>query len=178
MNSGLESLGTTLGITQMTPATFQAKIDAATSAEAAFGTARSARDTAFTASDAAQSAGQSWLFSARAVLTTWLGIRWNTQWAQAGFVNTSTAVPSLQAAQLRLLGALATYFIANPAQEVEAREVTAAQAAALAGDDPRGGGCGPRRGGGKEDGPRRGADRAGRHHARAHSNPRHDAGSE
>src|SRR5438067_13410146 len=85
MLMGLNSLGTTLGITQITPAAFQAKLTAYVNAENTFAAARSAQATEYGSFHSADDALAAWLGVAKSVFTGRFGVRWSTQWAQAGF---------------------------------------------------------------------------------------------
>ncbi len=67
-----------------------------------------------------------WLGDARAVLTTFFGRRWNTQWAQAGYINPTTATPTTIKDRLKLGGRLAMFFTANPSYEAATLNVTGA----------------------------------------------------
>lgn len=134
MYSGLNTLGETLGITQITPAQFGAALALFTSKEATYNASRGAKHTAaeaFTASDVAL---DEWELSARSVLAARLGNRWSAEWAAAGFINNSTAVPRRMGDRLGLVSRLVTYFGANPGYQVPALDVTQAKAAALFSD--------------------------------------------
>ena len=72
-----------------------------------------------------------WLLSCTNVLANSFGTKWNTQWAQAGFTNLSTGVPSRQADRLGLTLSLVNFFTANPSYEVPSQNVTAAQGTTL-----------------------------------------------
>ena len=131
MSAGLAALGASLGITQITPAFFSSALSTFVAADAEFLAQRSARQTAsdgFTAADAELAA---WLGNARLALATKLGQRWSTEWAQAGFRNNSTMVPTTISDRLVLTGVLVTFFSANPSYEQPTIEVTATQASTL-----------------------------------------------
>lgn len=131
MSSGLVSLGTTLKITQITPAQFQTDLTAFVDADNAFNAARSARKAASEELQTAVTEISDWLSVVRGVLTGVFGPRWNTMWAQAGFTNNSTAVPAKTDARVGLTARLAAFFTANANYEVASMEVTAAKAKAL-----------------------------------------------
>lgn len=59
------------------------------------------------------------------------GTRWNTQWAQAGFINHTTAIPTKVEDRISLTLALANFFTANPGFEVPNMNQTAAYGTAL-----------------------------------------------
>ena len=131
MLAGLKILGTTLKITQITPAQFQTDLTAFVSADDAFNAARSSRQAASDQVLATVAEIGDWLGVVRGVLTGVFGVRWNTMWAQAGFNNHSTAVPPNSNARIGLAARLGVFFTKNPNYEVETMEVTAAKAAAL-----------------------------------------------
>ena len=131
MLAGLTSLGTTLGITQITAASFQTKLNEFIAADGIFNAARSARQTASDAWTTATSAVGDWLAVTRNVLAGRFGSRWSAEWAQAGWVSPSTAVPQRTDDQLSLALVLAGFFTANPTYQVTAMQVTATQATAL-----------------------------------------------
>ena len=106
MTSGLASLGTTLGITQVTAAQLDAQVAAMNAAESDFNVARLAMTDATTAATLASEAIAAWLSKARAVLVPYLGEAWSAQWAAAGFTNFSTAVPGTVGDRFKLIGLL------------------------------------------------------------------------
>ncbi len=124
MARGLMALGPTLGVVQLTAATLQAQIDAFTTAQTAFNTAREARQTASTACTDFHADIDQWLKKARAVLVPRLGGFWSEAWVAAGFVDRTTRVPKRVGDQLNLLGLLAAYLTANPDYEVPAIGIT------------------------------------------------------
>lgn len=131
MLAGLTSLGTTLGITQISPTDFQAMLDAYMGVESSFNAARSAKQTALDGWTAATGALFEWLGVARNVLAGRFGSRWSPEWAQAGWVTPSTSVPKRLEAQLALALSLVDCFTAHPAWQVTSMLVTAAQATVL-----------------------------------------------
>ena len=94
MLAGLTSLGSTLGITQITPAALQGLISAFIATDGDFNAARSAKQGASDGVLGTVAEIGEWLGVVRGVLTGHFGFRWNTMWAQAGFTNHSTAVPA------------------------------------------------------------------------------------
>lgn len=131
MLAGLNSLGTTLKITQITPAQFQTILNNFINAAGDFNAARSARQTA---SDAFQDADRelsAWLQTTRNILAGRFGNRWSTEWAQAGFVSPTTRVPARIEERLGLTLSLGNFFRANPDFEVVSMDITSAQAASL-----------------------------------------------
>ena len=131
MLAGLKALGTTLKITQITPAQFQTDLTAFVNADNAFNAARSARQGASDQVIGTVAEIGEWLGVVRGVLTGHFGARWNTMWAQAGFTNHSTAVPAKSDARIGLAASLGAFFTENPSYEVAGMEVTAAKALAL-----------------------------------------------
>lgn len=64
-------------------------------------------------------------------LATKFGTRWNTEWAQAGFINHTTAIPSKIEDRLALTLALVNFFTATPSFEVPSLNQTAAYGTTL-----------------------------------------------
>ncbi len=131
MLAGLTSLGSTLKITQITPAAFQAELNAFVTGNGDFNAARSAKQAAYDAFKPADAALSDWLQTTRNVLAARFGTRWSTLWAQAGFIDNSTAVPRRIEERLGLALSLANFFTLEPSYEVASLNVTAAQAVAL-----------------------------------------------
>ncbi len=65
------------------------------------------------------------------LLATLCGTRWSTAWAQAGFINRSTGIPTRIEERLGLALALVEFFTANPSYEVASMKLTAAEGTAL-----------------------------------------------
>ena len=131
MLAGITSLGTTLGITQITPASFESALDAFIAADGAFNAGRSARQTALDAWTAATGGLLDWLLVVRTVLAGRFGNRWSTEWAQAGFINASCAIPTRIEDQLGLALSLVGFFTANPTWQVTSMLVTGGQGTVL-----------------------------------------------
>ena len=131
MLAGLKKYAVDLGITQIIPVNFQAELDAFVAADGDFNSARSATQVASDAFKAADTAVAEWLQAARNMLTTHFGNRWSTMWAQAGFVNHSTAIPKRIEDRLGLCLNLANFLTANPTYEVAPLNITAARATLL-----------------------------------------------
>lgn len=129
--AGLTQWGSSLDITQITPAPLQGEITAFVTADNAFNLARSNRKDASDTYHTAVDALASWLEVARNVLAARFGPRWSTAWAQVGFINNTTAVPRRLADQLTLAQQLVSWFTANPSFEVPNLFVTAANGTAL-----------------------------------------------
>jgi len=131
MVHGLTLDGSALGITQINAAQLQTLLTAFINADSAFNAGRTARQNASYAFQDASAALADWLGTAKNVLAGTFGVRWNAQWAQAGFINNSTAVPAKFPDQFALGQRLTNFFTNNPGYEVPAMQVTAAQGAAL-----------------------------------------------
>ena len=133
MASGLTSLGTALGITQVTAAQLDAQSAAMGTAETGFNLARAAMKDAESAVTGANGAVGAWLLKARGVLATYFGEAWSAQWAAAGFTSASTAVPGTVGDRFKLIGLLETFFTQNPGYEnADSKvKVTAAEAKRL-----------------------------------------------
>ena len=65
------------------------------------------------------------------VLAARFGNRWSTMWAQAGFNNSTTAIPKRIEERLGLGLSLANFFTDNPSYEVKSMDVTADRAKQL-----------------------------------------------
>ena len=102
MYAGLNSLGTTLGITQVTPEAFQTALTAFTNADTAYNTARTNRGAASGTLIAAMDELYRWLVTVRTVLAGRLGLRWSEAWVEAGFTDATTEVPPKHADQIAL----------------------------------------------------------------------------
>lgn len=131
MIQGVVDLGTSVPVTMVTAALMQAQLVLFTSKNNQFNTARSARQTASDAYQACQADILVWLQAARNALVPKLGNRWNTLWAQGGFINASTAIPTRIKDRVALLSALADFFTAQPSFEAPGLDVTAAKAKSL-----------------------------------------------
>jgi hypothetical protein len=131
MISGINAIGAQVPVTMVTVANMQSALDAFIAADGAFNAARSARQSASDAYQAAIGALYPWLLSVSNVLASYFGTRWNTQWAQAGFINNSTAIPAKAGDQIGLALSLVGFFTANPSYEVASMGLTAAQGTTL-----------------------------------------------
>ena len=131
MINGLTVEGQALKITQITAAKFQTALTAFENAENGFNAGRSARQAASDVFQAADSALLEWLGVVKTVLAGRFGQRWSTVWAQAGFINNSTAIPTKIADRTALAGRLVAFFTKNPSYEVRQMKVSAANGTAL-----------------------------------------------
>lgn len=131
MHTGIVQLGAAIPITMLTAAQLQSALDAFVTQDGAFNAARSARQTASDSYQTATGAVYDWLLAVSNMLATRFGTRWNTEWAQAGFINHSTGIPAKIEERLGLALALVGFFTANPSYEVPSMNLTAAQGTAL-----------------------------------------------
>ena len=131
MTNGLTLEGQALKITQITAAQLQAVVTAFANADNAFNAGRSARQAASDIFQAADGTLSDWLGVVRTVLAGRFGQRWSTVWAQAGFINNTTAIPSKIEDRIALAGRLVAFFTKKPTYEVASMGVTAAQGTAL-----------------------------------------------
>jgi hypothetical protein len=126
MQQGLITFGEVLKITQVTAAELQAELSAFITSDGDFNAARSAKQAAYDTFKPAEVALSERLQVTRNVLAARFGNRWSTMWAQAGFINASTAVPTRIEDRFGLALNLANFFTANPTFEVASMGVTAA----------------------------------------------------
>lgn len=130
MADGLHTDGASVGVAQNTEAIMRAAITAVRNAEADYGTAKDARQSAFDGLQAADDGAREFLLAAKRVLSQFLGTNWSSAWEPTGFPNNTTKVPPTQDGRLNLCASLKIYFTANPTREVAAMGVTAALAEA------------------------------------------------
>lgn len=131
--AGLNALAVTLGITQITPESFAALLTAFTDALSAYNAARSSRQSAYDLYHSNETDLTNWLKIVRNVLAGRFGDYWNTMWAQAGFVQPSTAIPDRLQSRVALAQKLVKFFTDNPSYEVASMNVTAAKGTVLRG---------------------------------------------
>jgi hypothetical protein len=129
---GLHTYEVTIGIKQNKEADVRLDLTAARTGSTDYDNSRSAKTALSTAATVADSNGKAYLGAARKILALKLGEQWSDLWLPTGFPNLSTAVPASSEERQSLLFALKDYFTANPANEVAALNVTAAQAGLLA----------------------------------------------
>ena len=126
MEAGMQKAGPSVPVTMVTETQVSDDLNALIVTEDAFNAARSAAKAGSDVYQAALVAAYEWLTAARLVLLPKLGRRWSTAWAQAGFINGSTAIPQRVEERLSLVLALSTFFQNNPTYEVASLGVTAA----------------------------------------------------
>ena len=131
MVEGMTALSGPLNLTLITTAQMQANLTAFSTQDGAFNAARSARQTASDGYATALAAVYDWLMGVSNTLATHWGTRWNTQWAQAGFINNTTAIPAKVEDRLGLALALVNFFTNNPGYEVASLNQTAAYGTTL-----------------------------------------------
>ena len=123
---GMTQFSTVLKLTLITTAQMQTNLTAFANQDAAFNAARSAQQTASDAYQPALAAVYDWLLGVSNTLATRFGTRWSREWAQAGFINNTTAIPTKIEDRLSLVLALVDFFTKNPSYEVPSMNQTAA----------------------------------------------------
>ena len=118
-------------MTQMIPADFQVFVTEFKAADDDFNAGRSAQAAASGAYQNMLAANDAWLAMVKAVLLGAFGTGYTTQWAQAGFINNTTALPRKVADRVALTGRLTAFFTRSPGYEVPTMNVTAAEGTAL-----------------------------------------------
>ena len=133
MADGAHNHGAALGLKQNTETSLRADLDPAIAAQADYKKTVSANTDLSTALIVADSNGKAFIGSARRVLASNFGEKWNQSWAGTGFPDNSTAVPNTQAKRQALLLSLKNFFTDNPSYEVNTPKliVTAALADTL-----------------------------------------------
>ncbi len=131
MIGGIKKIGASVPVTMVTAEEMEAQLAPFIAADNAYNKARSVRQKASDAYQAATSAVYDWLLAARLALVPILGLRWSTAWAQAGFIRATTAIPSTVADRLTLIASLESFFKDNPGYQSPSTGVTAAKATAL-----------------------------------------------
>jgi hypothetical protein len=131
MVQGMTEYSAPLGLSLISTAQMQTNLSAFITQDGAFNAARSARQTASDAWTAAQGNIYDWLLGVSNMLATHFGTRWNTQWAQAGFINNTTAIPVKIEDRMGLTLALVNFFTAQPSYEVPSLNQTAAYGTTL-----------------------------------------------
>lgn len=126
MADGCHNHEVAIGLQHNKESDIRAAITAMRNAESAYGTAKSNRQAAMDALQAADDNATDFLGKARKVLMTFLGNFWSTAWEPTGFPDMSTAVPKSQEKRMNLCASLKIYFTNVPAQEIAAMGVTAA----------------------------------------------------
>ena len=128
---GILKVGASVPVTMVTAAQLLAELNAFIAADGDFNAGRSARQDASGLFQTKMEAVYDWLLAVSNMLATPFGTRWSTAWAQAGFINNSTAIPSKIEERLGLALSLVTFFTKNPGYEVPTMNLTAARGTTL-----------------------------------------------
>ena len=131
MHTGIVQLGVEIPIVMVTAAQVQTDLDAFIAVDVNFNAARSTRLAVSEVFQGKMESLYAWLLGVSNVLATRFGTRWSTAWAQAGFVNHSTGIPTKMEEQLGLALSLVKFFTANPTFEVPSMKLTAAEGTIL-----------------------------------------------
>ena len=125
MSAGITKVGASVPVTMVTKAQLDGSATAFKTAEANFGSARQAKMAAYIEYIPAAAGVKDFLTAARAIFVSSFGNRWSADWATAGFVNNSTAVPKTDEERISLLDPVVEFLVANPSFEVPKSGVTA-----------------------------------------------------
>jgi hypothetical protein len=126
MVRGIHQKGASIPITIVTEAQVQADLSAFNAAENVFGNARKTLKEAYDVFAPTDEDLTGFLNAARPALIGHFGYSWTADWAAAGFVNGSTAIPDRIEDRLGLARSLVVFFTANPTFEVASTGATAA----------------------------------------------------
>lgn len=129
--AGLKAYGTELEIKLITEAQATSNLAAFVEQDGLYNAARSLQQTASDTYQATLGPIYTWLLGVSNTLATKFGTRWNTEWAQAGFTNRTTAIPSKIEDRMALALALVNFFTANPSYQVPSLNQTAAYGTTL-----------------------------------------------
>jgi hypothetical protein len=122
------SLNPGLPFTHTTGSTLANALTVALAKEAAYQTARQARQAAHAAQRNTKTTARDFVSKARDVLRPYLGTKWSVAWAQVGFKNNSLALPRAQAKLRETLRLLTNYFSQHTTHQNTALGVTATAA--------------------------------------------------
>ncbi len=131
MTAGLTKLGTTLKITQLTPAELATVLAGFIAAEGTYIALRGGRNAIYATFHGAEDALTKWLAAVQNVLRTHFGARYSQDWALAGFTNNTTALPTRIADRLALAQLAVQFLTSHPEYQVATLEVTPARGTAL-----------------------------------------------
>ena len=126
MHHGIVKLGTVIPVTMVSAGQLQTDLDAFIAVDTGFNAARSTRLAVSEVFQAEMESVYEWLLGVSNTLASRFGSRWSTAWAQAGFINRSTGVPSKMEERLGLVLSLVRFFTRNPGFEVPTMNQTAA----------------------------------------------------
>ena len=90
---GMKAYASTLKLTLITTEACQSNLTAFIKQNGNYNGARSAEQVASDAYQATLPPVYDWVLGVSNMLATRFGTRWNTQWAQAGFINHTTGIP-------------------------------------------------------------------------------------
>jgi hypothetical protein len=133
MEDGIKTVGSSVPVVLVTAVQMHDDTDAFSKADNDFNAGRSAEQAASDSYQATLGSLYTWLLAVSNLLVTLFGTRWNTAWAQAGFVNHTTAIPPKIADRISLSLALVQFFTKNPNYEVPSLKLTAADGTAVRG---------------------------------------------
>ena len=131
MTNGINTVGASVPVTMTTAKILSASTQAFATADNSFNAGRSTFQTASDAYQATLGPLYTWLLNLSNVLANRFGTRWNTQWAQAGFINNTTAIPNRTPQRITLAQRLVDFLTKNPDYEVPSMGLTAAAGTAL-----------------------------------------------
>ncbi len=131
MENGITSVGASVPVTMVTAQQMHDDTVAFQTVDNNFNAGRSTEQQASRAYQATIAPLYNWVLSVSNVLASRFGTRWNTQWAHAGFINHTTAIPQNTAARITLASRVVDYFKKHPSAEVPSMGLTAAAGAAL-----------------------------------------------
>lgn len=126
MATGITNTGPSVPVTVITAPQMSANRTTFNDAETGFNATRKGLKGSYTTFHTAEDDLTKWLGTSRAVLTTSFGQRWSADWAAAGYVNHSTAVPGQIGERIGLANNLVEFLTANPSYEVSDLDFTAA----------------------------------------------------
>ena len=127
MQAGLALLGTDLGITQVTAVAFESQLDAFLETLGIYNRKRSSRQAAFDLYHEKETDMSDFIRKVRNSLLSPFGDRWNTMWAQVGFVQPSIGLPRRLQDRVTLAKKVSDFLAANPSREIPSQGITAAE---------------------------------------------------
>lgn len=114
MEKGITDVGPSVPVTMVTAKQMHDDTEAFRTADNNFNMGRSSEQDASSTYQAALAPLYNWLLHVSNMLASRFGTRWNTSWAQAGFIDHTTAVPAKTAARVSLGLRLVDFFTKNP----------------------------------------------------------------
>ena len=127
MHAGLVLLGTDLGITQVTATGFKSQLDVFLEDLGGYNSKRSSRQAAFDLFHDKETVMSDWIMKVRNSLISPFGDKWNTMWAQVGFVQPKIGLPRRLQDRITLAKKVSDFLATNPSYEVASQGITAAQ---------------------------------------------------